>query len=148
MEQSRFNRQISEERGRKRTSESSEGNVPKQKRAITSIEKVFEDSARYLGVFDTDLILSWTPKEYRAFLKGAQYRQIDDYEYMAKSAMAIGYASRAKRPKEKRIFDAKRMRKKLETGQDYDLEQMKRSSRLNKALKGFEPNFIPKKKGG
>lgn len=62
--------------------------------------------------------------------------------------MAIGYASRAKRPKQKRIFDAERQRRKLETGLDYDPEEMKRSARMNRALKGFKPNFIPKKKGG
>ncbi|WP_121605303.1 hypothetical protein [Virgibacillus sp. Bac332] len=109
---------------------------------------MIEDSARYLNVTDIELIHSWEPHEYKILLKGAQHKQIDQYEYMAKQAMAHGYASRAKKPSEKRIFNAKKARMKLETGKSYDPEEMKRSARMNRALKGFKPQFIPDKKGG
>lgn len=93
--------------------------------------------------------MSWTPSEYKALLKGAQHKQIDSFEFMAKEAMAHAYASNAKRPKERRIFDADKARKNLENGglvnNDDDIQEM---LELNKLFKGFNPRETFRKKGG
>jgi hypothetical protein len=96
------------------------------------------------------LILSWTPREYRAFIKGAQHREIDEYERMARSAMFNRYAMNAKRASERKMFDAEKARKRLnednpnwKNSRDMD---MKRLLKLNEAFKGFTPQF--RKKGG
>nr|WP_309098773.1 hypothetical protein [Fredinandcohnia onubensis] len=99
---------------------------------------------------DVELILSWTPREYRAFIKGAQQREIDEYERMARSAMFNRYAMNAKRASERKMFDAEKARKRLnedkanwKNSRDMD---MKRLLKLNEAFKGFTPQF--RKKGG
>nr|WP_309101683.1 hypothetical protein [Fredinandcohnia onubensis] len=96
------------------------------------------------------MILSWTPREYRAFIKGAQHREIDEYERMARSAMFNRYAMNAKRASERKMFDAEKARKRLnednanwKNSRDMD---MKRLLKLNEAFKGFTPQF--RKKGG
>ena len=93
-----------------------------------------------------ELIESWTPKEFRLMVKGSQLRNIDKYEYMAKSAMAYAYANNAgKKAKEKKIFDADKQRKLLD--ESYRKKVQKKKERLLKmsdAFKGFTPHFIPK----
>ena len=106
------------------------------------------DSAHYLEVYDIELIESWTPKEFRLLVKGSQLRNIDKYEYMAKSAMAYAYANNGgKKAKEKKIFDAEKQRKLLD--ESYRTKVQKKKERLlkmNEVFKGFNPmqNFIPK----
>jgi hypothetical protein len=99
-----------------------------------------------LGVYDIDLIMSWTPKQYLLLLKGAHHRRIDEYEYMAKLAVATGYASTAKKlPKETKIFNADKARRLLERGHS-EKEDIERMTNLSRAFKGFTPQF--RKKGG
>lgn len=74
------------------------------------------DAAYYLQVYDADTIFSWTPKEFKNFIKGAQLRQIDDYELSAYQALYIEMAHRSKRPKIKDLYDAKKARERLEGG--------------------------------
>lgn len=76
------------------------------------------DAAHYLHVYDTDLIMSWTPREFRNFVKGAQLRIVDTYEQMAKQAMFNRYAQNAKRANEKKMFDAALARKRVMSGDD------------------------------
>lgn len=97
-----------------------------------------------MGIFDVDLIMSWEPWEYEALRIGALNRKIDQYELMAKTAMANRYAQHAKRASERKIFNANQARRNLEkgiTGTDKNLERM---IDLNNKFKGFKPNFKPK----
>lgn len=103
------------------------------------------DAARYMGETDIDKIMSWTPAEYLLLRKGFQHRRIDEYEFMAKTAMAIGYANNSKKAKEHRIFNAAKARRLLEKGITEEQEK-KRMVELNDAFKGFTPQF--RKKGG
>ena len=102
-----------------------------------------------MGVFDIELILSWTPREYMTLFKGAQYRRIDDYEKIAKQAMANRYAQNAKRAREKAIFNAQKARRAVEKGYKGNVAniEMERMTRMTEALKGFKPEFRPKKGG-
>lgn len=77
-----------------------------------------------MQVYDPELILSWTPREYKNFIKGAQLRIVDTYEQMARQAMFNRYAQNAKRASEKKMFDAKTARKRVLDG----LENWKDSS--------------------
>lgn len=90
--------------------------------------------------------MSWTPKEYLLKLKGAKHNLIDQYELMAKSAMANAYAQNAKRPKEKSIYNAEKARQMLERGFNGDVVNIEkdRMKRMKKALTGFVPTFTPK----
>jgi hypothetical protein len=76
------------------------------------------NAAHYLGVYDVDLILSWTPRQFKNFIKGTQLRMVDQYESMAKQAMFNRYAQNAKRAKENKMFDAKTARKRIMNGSD------------------------------
>lgn len=91
--------------------------------------------------------MSWTPKSFLLKLKGAKHRLIDEYEKMAKSAMAIAYAQNAKRPKEKSIYNAERARQMLERGFKGNVANIEkqRVSRMKNALKGFQPRFSQKR---
>lgn len=99
-----------------------------------------------------ELILSWTPNEYNAFIKGSQHKEIDEYEKLARNAMFHRYALNAKNPSEKKMFDANKARKRLESGSkrwkdSRDTEiKLNQYKRLKEALKGFKPVFH--KKGG
>ncbi len=72
---------------------------------------VLANAAEYLGVHDVDLIMSWTPNEYKAFLKGAQMKMVSDYENLAIQAMYIRKADNEKRLKLTDLFDADKARK-------------------------------------
>jgi len=99
------------------------------------------------------LILSWTPNEYRAFIKGAQHREIDTYERMANGAMFNSYAQNAKRATVKKMFDADKARKKVEANDPTWKQSRDQTSKweiarqATEALKGFVPSFTPKKGG-
>lgn len=91
-----------------------------------------------------DLIMNWSPDEYQALVKGAQHRKIDDYEFMAKTAMANRYAQNAKRANERKIFNAKQARRNLDLGVEGTDKNIERMIDLNKKFKGFKPTFVPK----
>ncbi|MFD2704242.1 hypothetical protein [Salibacterium lacus] len=99
-----------------------------------------------MAVFDTDLIFSWSPWEYEMMMKGVQHKEIDRYDFMAQSALAREGAHRAKRPRLHQIFDAKKARRRLETGIKEEEEEIKRMIALNRTFQGFQPDF--RKKGG
>ena len=97
-----------------------------------------------MGVYDIELIYSWTPREFRNLLRGAQLRDVDGREKDARLAMAIGYAQNAgKKAREKRIYDAKKARRLIKQGregwQDAKERDMENIKRLKDSLKDFNP---------
>ncbi|RSL28701.1 hypothetical protein D7Z54_35230, partial [Salibacterium salarium] len=60
-------------------------------------DEVITNAARYMGVFDIELVYSWTPREYELLMKGVHHQEIDRYDFMAQSALAREAAHRAKR---------------------------------------------------
>ncbi len=105
---------------------------------------------RYLGVSDIELIESWTPREFNLLLEGAQHKQIDERELLAWSAVANEVSRRAKRPKEKKIFDASKARRMLDNGEAWGNARQRMDlgtvRKFKDSLKGFTPEF--RKKGG
>lgn len=97
-----------------------------------------------MEVHDPDLILSWTPREYRNFIKGAQLKKIDQFDLMAKTAMANRYAQHAKRASARKIFNADQARRNLEIGIKGTDKNVERMIALNKKFQGFKPKFRPK----
>jgi hypothetical protein len=77
---------------------------------------VIEKAAHYLQVYDNDLIYSWTPHEFRLKIKGAQHRQIDEYEKEARAAMFGRVANNQKKVRETQLFNADKARKRLDRG--------------------------------
>ncbi|WP_111289982.1 hypothetical protein [Bacillus safensis] len=67
-----------------------------------------------MGVYDNDLIMSWTPNEYKRKLKAAKLREIDEIERMTINAMFHRYALNAKSVKPSKMFDAEKARADLE----------------------------------
>lgn len=110
------------------------------------------NSSHYLEVYDTNLIYSWTPREYKNFVKGAQHREIDRYEQMAKGAMMNRYANNAKSVKEKKMFDADKARKRLNSDSKEwkdsrdSVMDLTRYKKAREALNDYKPTF--KSKGG
>ncbi|MEH7653299.1 hypothetical protein [Bacillus safensis] len=67
-----------------------------------------------MGVYDNDLIMSWTPNEYKRKLKAAKLREIDEIERMTINAMFHRYALNTKKVKPSQMFDAKKAKDDLE----------------------------------
>lgn len=67
-----------------------------------------------MGVYDNDLIMSWTPNEYKRKLKAAKLREIDEIERMTINAMFHRYANNTKKVKPSQMFDAQKARAELE----------------------------------
>jgi len=80
------------------------------------MDQIIEDAAHYLQVYDNDLIYSWTPHEFRLKVKGAQHRQIDEYEKEAQAAMFSRIANNKKRVRVTQLFNANKARKRLDRG--------------------------------
>ncbi|MDA1478359.1 hypothetical protein [Bacillus changyiensis] len=109
------------------------------------------NAARYLNIHDPELILSWTPHEYKLFLRGAQYRQIDEIEMMTQNAMFHRYALNKKgQVSPKKMFNADKARRMVDQEKDGwreardigpDLEALRR---MKKSLAGFQLNFTQK----
>lgn len=103
---------------------------------------MLRDCAQYLQVYDLDLIYSWTPRELRIFLEGAQLRRVDEHEGMALQAMMQRYANNAKRAKVKDMFDADKARKIVLNGgkaeKGYDLTLYRKAKASLKNWKGGE----------
>lgn len=113
------------------------------------MDEVIEDAAHYLGVYDNDLIFSWTPHEYRLKIRGAQHREIDEYERLAKGAMFHRYALNAKSAKEKKMFDAEKARKRLnQNDHGYKESRSIDLTRYHKAKKAMAEYMSNEFKGG
>lgn len=86
--------------------------------------------------------------EYKRKIRGSQLKQIDDYDKMAREAMAHAYAQNAgKKARQKRIFDKKKailMLNKDMGWQDARQRDMENIKKLKDALKDFKPEFKPK----
>ncbi|MEH6941531.1 hypothetical protein [Bacillus sp. JJ722] len=84
-----------------------------------------------MDVYDIDLIDSWTPNEYKAFIKGAQLRIVDEYDNMARMALFYRVANNKKKLNvQKDLFDAETARKRIENGTD----DWKESKEMDTAL--------------
>lgn len=99
-----------------------------------------------MGIYNLDLIYSWTYREYTNFLKGARLSEIDHRENLSISAIFNAQASNAKRTSAKKLYDADKARRQIEQKQEEIEKDIKRSMHLNDAFKGFIPQF--KEKGG
>ncbi|WP_264989063.1 hypothetical protein [Lysinibacillus piscis] len=66
------------------------------------------------------MIYSWSPREYRNFLQGAQLAKIDEYERQVQSAWIGGMVSKQKKSRKenppKKYFDAEKARKEVLSG--------------------------------
>ncbi|WP_230301421.1 MULTISPECIES: hypothetical protein [Peribacillus] len=79
-------------------------------------------------------------------MKGASLREIDNLESLSIAAMFNARASNAKRMTAKKLYDADKARKQLETSAEDKEKDIERSMRFNEAFKGFKPQF--RTKGG
>lgn len=68
-------------------------------------------------MYDVDIIYSWTPREFKNFIKGARLRQIDEHERDSISALfnAVAQNSKKKNLKPKDIFDSEKARKQIDS---------------------------------
>lgn len=101
---------------RKTTKQRSASNDDREKRRASGIDydQVFIDAAHYLQVYDPYLILSWTPREFKNFIKGARLRQIDGYEQSAANALFTAKAQNSKkRIGLKDLYDSENARKEM-----------------------------------
>lgn len=98
-----------------------------------------------MGVYDNEVILDWTPREYMAKLKGAQHAKIDEFEAMAVSAVMNARANNEKRVSVRKLFNAAKAHRKLDGREDVEA---RKAVELNRAFRGFKPDFKPKRKGG
>lgn len=64
-------------------------------------------------MYDLDLIYSWTPREYKNFIKGAKLREIDEIELSIVSAVISGRAYHNPKVQTKKFFDANKARKEI-----------------------------------
>ena len=113
-------------------------------------EQLLVDSARYLQVYDVDLIHSWTPTEFRNFVKGARLREIDNHERDSFSAIfnAVAQNTRKRNLKPKDIFDADKQRKVVESDGKKQAESID-LTRYKKMLAAKEERRLKSvKKGG
>lgn len=92
--------------------------------------EVLSNAAEYLGVHDVDLIMSWTPNEYKALLQGAQMKMVSDYENLAIQAMYIRKAENEKRLRLTDLFDAEKARKRILAGD----KEWKQSKKIDTSL--------------
>lgn len=145
MEELRHDGENVERRIREGTIRESNERVQRDKKPSESInlDQVIVDSARYLQVYDVDLILSWTPKQFSLLIKGARHKQIDDLEMMSFQAMMTAKASNAKRMTPKKLFDSEKAHRKVDKPSLLEREK-EHIVQMNEAFKGFTPQFTPK----
>lgn len=74
------------------------------------------DAAQYLQVYDSEIIYSWSPREFQNFIKGSQLKKSDEYEMLATLALFNRYATNAKRPKLRDMFDIDKAKKMILNG--------------------------------
>lgn len=96
-------------------------------------------------MYDIDLIYSWTPKQFKNFIKGAQLRTIDDFELAAANAMFTAKASNSqKRLKLKDLYNADKIRKSItapsrtKAGSEISLDRYRKAK---EAMKGYSPSM-------
>ncbi|MFJ7647711.1 hypothetical protein ACIQ1H_09185 [Lysinibacillus sp. NPDC097279] len=98
-----------------------------------------------MSVYDVDLIMSWTPNEYKAFKKGALLQVIDDYDNMARMAVFHRIAANKKKLNvAKDLFDAKSARERISSGDRAWKESKKidttRHAKAQEAMKKWAEN--------
>lgn len=98
-----------------------------------------------MNIYDIDLIMSWTPRQYLLLLKGARHRNVDELERMSYLALMTAKASNSKRINAKKLFNADKERSRIDNP-EIKQEEKQRMVNLNEAFKGFTPQF--RKKGG
>lgn len=92
-------------------------------------------------MYDTDLIYSWTPREFRNFTKGAQLRTIDAYEMSAITAIFHAKVKSKKRIKLKDIYDAEKARKDLVSPAKPVELNLERYKKAQAAMRSYKPNM-------
>lgn len=86
-------------------------------------------------------MLELTLVEYEAALRGMQLRTIDQYEFMAKSAMANRYAHHAKHANERKIFDKNKALRSLNHPGNQKKPNKQMLQQANKALSDYQVKF-------
>lgn len=99
-------------------------------------------------MYDIDLIYSWTPREFKNLIKGAQLRRVDDYELTATSAIFNAKVKSKKKVKLKDIYDADKARRAVEYGREKkdEVKYMERWNNAQRALKRLGSKSV--KEGG
>ncbi|WP_455291626.1 hypothetical protein [Carnobacterium gallinarum] len=82
-----------------------------------------------------------TVVEYEAAMRGIQLKIIDQYEMMAKTAMANRYAHHAKSAKEHKIFDKNKALKSIQGSGQQRKPNRKMLQQANQALKNYQVKF-------
>lgn len=96
--------------------------------------------------------MSWTPREYQAFIRGAQHRQADELENLAIAAMFDRYANNSKRASLKKMFNADQAHRRIDKGADDEWKES-HTPRLTPEMyqvlkKGLAKSTTTFKKGG
>lgn len=106
------------------------------------------DASHYLQVYDTSTIYSWTPREFKNFIKGARLRDIDQLESVAIGAMFNANAANGKRVTLKKLFNADEARKQINSveGKKELGKDLTRYHAAQAAMKAYRPQSL--KKGG
>lgn len=97
---------------------------------------------------DPEVVYSWDMNEYNAFIKGASHKDIDNREFVAWQAIINSRAQNEKRVNQKKLFNAKAARNRIEGGFTHQEQEVKQMIELNRAAKGFNPMAHFKPKGG
>ncbi|MDX1807678.1 MAG: hypothetical protein R3267_11695 [Paenisporosarcina sp.] len=94
-----------------------------------------------LEIYDTEVIYSWTPREFKNFIKGVQLRKIDLYELSAISAIFNAKVKSKKSVKLKDIYDAEKARKEIIKGVTKESGlHLDRYLKAKEAMKNYKPN--------
>lgn len=105
------------------------------------------DAANYLQVYDVDLIYSWTPREFKNFVKGAQLRKVYEHELSAANALFIAKTKNKKKLNLKDLYDGDKVRKEIDKGTSRkEPLHMDRFHKAQQALKEMAKKS--QKKGG
>lgn len=116
----------------------------KRNDSVIDYDQLEIDAAHLLGVYDVDLIYSWTPRQFRNFVKGSQLKVIDSYELAAASAMFTAKARNSrKRIKLSDIYDANKIRKSMDkaVGQKEETFSLERYRKAKEAMKSYSPSM-------
>lgn len=101
-----------------------------------------------MNVYDTDLIMSWTPREFKLRMQAAQLREVDETERVLIAAILSGNVARSKeRVSIQKVYNAKAIRSRI-LGEDAP-EKKKSYVRFEKAVQAvnnFNFKFTPKEK--
>lgn len=96
-----------------------------------------------LGIYDVDLIYSWTPRQFKNFVKGSQLRVIDSYELAAASAIFNAKVKGKKKIKLKDVYDSEKARTSINNpsakkDESFSLERYRKAK---EAMKGYSPSM-------